>query len=119
MKDFRQLDVWSKGRELATAIYRETEDWPTEERFGLIQQARRAAVSVPSNIAEGCGREGNAELSRFLQVAMGSLTELDSLLVIAEDLGFVGKAASARLQPRVLELRRMLASLIRKVRSER
>lgn len=119
MKDFRQLEVWEKSRRLATAVYRATGGWPIDERFGLTQQARRAAVSIPSNIAEGCGREGNADFARFLQMAMGSLMELDSLIAIAKDLGFEGESNDARLNAPILELRRMLSTLIRRVRSER
>ena len=72
MKDFRKLDVWAKAHALALGVYRVTSIFPAEERYGLISQMRRACASIPTNIAEGCGRNSDAELSRFLQISMGS-----------------------------------------------
>src|SRR5881409_3851077 len=78
MKDFRQLKVWEKAHLLVLAVYSSTAQFPREETYGLASQIRRAATSIPSNIAEGCGREGEAELARFCIIARGSATELDS-----------------------------------------
>ncbi len=72
MKDFRELKVWGKGHHLALEIYRATAKFPKDELYGLTSQIRRSCVSIPANIAEGCGRNGDAELARFLQIAMGS-----------------------------------------------
>ncbi len=118
MKDFRTLEVWKKGRALALAVYKATGSWPPGERFGMTAQVRRAAVSVVANIAEGCGRDGNADFARMLQIAMGSVNELDALLDLAEGLGYLSKADAGRLRAPTVEVQRMLASLIRKVRSD-
>jgi len=93
--------------------------FPREEIFGLISQIRRAASSIPANIAEGCGRRGNAELHRFLQMAMGSASELEYHLLLSKDLNYLKADSYERLQPQVEEVKRMLAALIRKVDSER
>jgi four helix bundle protein len=77
MQDYRKLTVWQRSHDLVLAIYDATARFPDAERYGLTSQAKRAAVSIPSNIAEGCGRETNNELRRFLFVAMGSASELD------------------------------------------
>jgi four helix bundle protein len=86
MKDFRQLKVWEKAHLLTMAIYRITGVFPREETYGLVSQMRRAASSIPSNIAEGCGRDGDAELSRFCSLARGSASELEYQLLLARDL---------------------------------
>jgi four helix bundle protein len=119
MKDFRDLKVWEKAHALVLACYDATKPFPREEIFGLVSQIRRAASSIPANIAEGCGRRGNAELHRFLQMAMGSANELEYHLLLSKDLGYLKVENHQRLQPQVEEVKRMLASLIRKVDSER
>src|SRR6266581_7156487 len=86
MKDFRQLKVWDRAHQLTLAIYPVTATFPRDETYGLTSQMRRAASSIPSNIAEGCGREGDAELSRFCQIARGSASELEYQLLLARDL---------------------------------
>ena len=91
MRSHRSLVAWQVGMELARECYRLTEDFPKAERFGLTAQIRRAAVSVPANIAEGCGRSSRGELRQFLSIARGSLKELETLLELATDLGFTVK----------------------------
>ena len=86
MKDFRQLKVWEKAHLLALAVYPITARFPREKTYGLTAQIRRAASSIPSNIAEGCGRDGDAELARFCIIARGSATELEYQLLLARDL---------------------------------
>jgi len=88
MAGYKDLDVWKLGRELAVLVYGHCRSFPEEERFGLIAQLQRAAVSVPCNIAEGYGRRTSGEYSRFLRIAKGSLNEVETLLQIAADLGF-------------------------------
>src|SRR5690242_9472148 len=119
MKDFRDLKVWEKAHALVLACYDATKPFPREEIFGLTSQIRRAGVSVPANIAEGCGRRGNAELHRFLQMAMGSANELEYHLLLSKDLGYLKSEEHTRVHGQVEEVKRMLASLIRKVDSER
>jgi four helix bundle protein len=119
MKDFRDLKVWEKAHALVLECYDATKPFPREEIFGLVSQIRRAATSVPANIAEGCGRRGNAELHRFLQMAMGSANELEYHLLLSKDLGYLKPENHQRMQPQVEEVKRMLASLIRKVDSGR
>jgi four helix bundle protein len=119
MKNFRDLKVWEKAHEVALACYAVTRAFPKEELFGLTSQIRRAGASVPANIAEGCGRRGNSELHRFLQMAMGSANELEYHFLLSKDLGFLKAEEHKRVQGQVEEVKRMLASLIRKVDSER
>ncbi|NIM98448.1 MAG: four helix bundle protein, partial [Deltaproteobacteria bacterium] len=89
MKDFRKLKVWEKSHHLALSVYRETTSFPDHERYGLTSQLRRAAVSIPTNIAEGCGRGGDAEFARFLQIAYGSAAELQYQFLLANELNFL------------------------------
>jgi len=116
LKDFRQLTVWEKAHQLALSVYRETQCYPKEETYGLTSQTRRAASSVPTNIAEGCGRNSDQDFARFLQIAMGSVNELDYQLILAQDLGYLRDNVFNSLAQSVMEVKRMLASLIRKVR---
>ncbi|MFI5104724.1 MAG: four helix bundle protein [Terriglobales bacterium] len=119
MKDFRDLKVWEKAHVLALACYEATKPFPREEIFGLVSQIRRSGSSIPANIAEGCGRRGNAELHRFLQIAMGSASELEYHLMLSRDLTYLKNDVYERMQPQVEEVKRMLASLLRKIDSER
>jgi four helix bundle protein len=119
MKDFRTLAVWQKSHELALLIYKETRSFPKEELFGLTSQIRRAATSVSANIAEGCGRATDADFSRFLQIAFGSISELDCHILLARDLGLMNEESYESIYTRILEIRRMLSSLIRKINTSR
>ena len=119
MKSFRDVKVWQKSHELALTIYKCTRSFPKDEIYGLTSQMRRAAASVPSNIAEGCGRSGDAELGRFLQIAMGSASELEYQLVLAHDLGYVKVEEYQQLSAGVTEVKRMLASLLRRLKADR
>jgi len=118
MKDFRSLEVWGKSHELVLAIYRVTVAFPKSELYGLTSQIRRAASSIPANIAEGCGRTGDAELARFLRIAMGSASELEYHLLLARDLNFLSASNYARLANSVTEVKRMLTGLIQKLRAD-
>ncbi len=117
MQDFRKLRVWLKGHELALATYRATSQFPKEELYGLTSQIRRSCVSIPANIAEGCGRDGNSDLARFLQIAMGSASELEYHFILAMDLGYLPENDYQSLSTGVSEVKQMLAVLIHKVRS--
>jgi len=89
VQNFKSLKVWEKSHELILAVYKATTNFPKDELYGLTSQIRRASASIPANIAEGCGRTGKAELARFLQVAMGSASELEYHLLLAHDLGLL------------------------------
>lgn len=119
MKNFRDLKVWEKAHSLALGCYGATSSFPKQEIFGIVSQIRRSASSIPANIAEGCGRRGNAELHRFLQIAMGSASELEYHLLLSRDLNFLKTDLYDHLQTQVTEIKRMLAALIRKVDVER
>lgn len=100
MKDFRRLQVWEKAHRLTLAVYELTAAFPREERYGLTSQMRRSSASVACNIAEGCGRQGNAEFHRFLQIAMGSSSELDYQLLLARDLRYLSDPEHQRVLTR-------------------
>src|SRR5574337_550909 len=119
MKDFRQLKVWEKSHQLALAIYKVAAQFPKEELYGLTSQIRRASMSVPTNIAEGCGQNTDKGFARFLQVAMGSASETEYQLILARDLEFLPKDLYEKLHTDVEEVKRMLASLLKTIRSER
>jgi len=118
MKDFRQLDVWRIAQELAVAVYRLTAHFPKEERYGLTDQLRRAVISIPTNLAEGCGRAGDADFARFVQIAFGSACELESLLLLCQELGFLKAADYDLTQRKLVSVKRMLAALLKKLRAE-
>jgi len=111
IRDYRDLLVWQKSIDLVKMIYAATRSFPTHERFALTDQIRRAAVSIPSNIAEGSSRLGKAEFRRFLSIARGSTAEVDTQIVIACDLGYITPADGDDLRRRVVEIRRMLRGL--------
>jgi four helix bundle protein len=119
MKDFRSLRVWEKSHKLTLDIYRVTGSFPREETYGLTSQMRRSSASIGANIAEGCGKRGNNEFHRFLQIASGSASELDYHLLLARDLGFLPDNDFREFGDDLLELRKMLTSLLQKVGSER
>ena len=118
MKNFKELNVWEKAHVLTKKIYQSTSTFPREELYGLTSQIRRACASVPTNIAEGCGRNSDAELARFLEIAMGSASELEYLLLLTHDLKLLNAADYHRLTDDVTEVKRMLASFIKKLRAE-
>jgi len=111
MGKYRELVVWQSSIELALEIYRATSSFPVHERYGLRAQLRRAAVSIPSNIAEGKGRQSDREFRRFVRIAVGSLLELETQLVISEGLGYLDPSTSRRLGRSTSELGRMLNGL--------
>jgi four helix bundle protein len=117
MQDFRKLTVWQKSFNLRLEIYQLTKSFPKDELYGLTNQLRRASVSIPANIAEGCGRYTNAELVRYLDIAMGSLSEVDTTTQFAMRLGYLSESDFTTIQPKVIEVRRMLIALIQKVRN--
>ncbi|MEP6925151.1 MAG: four helix bundle protein [Pyrinomonadaceae bacterium] len=117
MRDFRQLKVWEEAHELTLEIYQVTKNYPKDELFGLTSQMRRSGSSIPTNIAEGCGRETNKDYAHFLQIALGSAFELDYQILLSKDLSYIDQQTFAGLNNRVDKVRRQLANLIRKVRA--
>ena len=115
IKTFRELLVWQKSMDLVEDVYKTMKTFPTEERYGLCDQIRRAAVSIPSNIAEGFGRDSNADFAHFLTIARGSLFELSTQLEIASRLGYLHP--SSGLYPQVQEIGKMLSSLRTRLKS--
>jgi len=118
MQDFRKLGVWQKAHRLALAVYRDTRGFPKAELYGMTSQLRRAAASVPTNIAEGRGRRSDGDFVRFLSIAMGSASELDYLILLSRDLNLMNEMPADALAGSATELKRMLASLIRKVEAD-
>ena len=118
MKDFRELKVWEKSHEVTLLVYDATAKYPGDERFGLTSQTRRASSSIGANIAEGCGRGSDADLGRFLQYAMGSASELEYHLLLARDLAFLDDAKHATLSSGVIDVKRMLAAFLKRLRPE-
>jgi len=116
MEDFKDLRVWVKAHELALAVYRKTRAFPKEEMYGLTSQLRRASASVGANIAEGCGRRSDAEMRRFVQIARGSANEVEYHLLLAKDLDFLSQEDHKDLEAKVLEIQRMLASLVQSLK---
>jgi four helix bundle protein len=119
MRDFRQILVWEKAHQLTLDIYKTTARFPREEVYGITSQLRRASASIAANIAEGFGRGGNVELARFLQIALGSAFEVEYHTLLAKDLGLITKEVNDHLEGRIIEVKRMLAALLLKVRAGR
>jgi four helix bundle protein len=119
MKDFKELRVWSKAHELTLFVYTLTRAFPKDEIYGLTSQVRRSAASIGANIAEGCGRRSDGEMSRFLQIARGSASETEYHLLLAKDLGFLAEGDFRRAEERVVEVQRMLTALVQKVQPVR
>jgi four helix bundle protein len=117
MRNYKDLQVWQKAHTLTLMIYKGTQGFPIEERYGLTSQIRRACASVPANLAEGCGRRSEGEMARFIQIAMGSGAELSYNLVLARDLGFLTVADYTNLDSELSAVMRMLTSLSQKIRS--
>ncbi|MCE5251577.1 four helix bundle protein [bacterium] len=115
MKSYRDLVVWQKSMALVTEIYLLTKDFPKEELYGITSQIRRSAVSIPSNIAEGYGRNSTQDYIRFLQIACGSLYEMQTQLEIAVNLGYLDKDRSLTVLQNINEIERMLNTLLKKL----
>ena len=113
MRDFKGLEVWKKSHLLTLAVYKATSSFPQSELFGLTSQIRRASASIPANVAEGCGRSGEKELVRFLNIAMGSASELEYHLLLAHDLSLLEDPTYSALASDVVEVKRMLGGFIR------
>ena len=118
MRNHRDLKVWCRAYSLSLDLYRLSRGFPKEELYGLTSQLRRAAISIGANLAEGCGRRTNAEMARFIRIAMGSASELDHHLLLCKDLGFLEDPKYKRLLEELNEIRKMLTGLLDSVESE-
>lgn len=116
MQAFRGLKVWQKSHRLTLDIYKITRLFPKEEMYGLTSQIRRSCASVAANIAEGCGRLGKADFSRFLNIAFGSASELEYHLLLSFDLGFVAKSIYEDAVSELIEIKKMLSAFIKKLK---
>ena len=108
MRDFHKLKVWQKSHQLALEVYKVSQSFPKEELFGLTSQIRRAVSSVPTNIAEGCGRDSNKDFAHFLQIAIGSASEVVYELLLAHDLQYINKDEYERLTSEMVAIRKMI-----------
>ena len=115
MKDFRTLQVWQKAHAFVLDLYEASQSFPSQESYGVTSQIRRAAVSIASNIAEGCGRDGDPELRQFLVIAMGSASETEYQLLLCKDLNFVPEEKYHPLNNQLIELKKMLNAFIQKL----
>jgi len=118
MQSFRNLKLWEKAHAVTIEIYTASRSFPKEELYGLTSQMRRASVSIGANIAEGSCRKGDTEFGRFLQIAMGSASELEYHLLLARDLRILQATDYERLSTGIVEVIRMLAALIRTCRGD-
>jgi four helix bundle protein len=116
MRPHEKLDVWKKSVEMVTTLYEVTRTFPSDEKFGLVSQIRRAGVSVPANIAEGAARQTAKEFCRFLSIAQGSASELETELPIARNLGYVSREDYQRIHEEINTIARMIVGLARAVK---
>lgn len=117
MKDFRQLQIWQRSHKLTLELYRVTGAFPKHELYGLVSQMRRSASSIPTNIAEGSGRDTEADFARFLQIAMGSGSEIEYQLILARDIQYLTAADFHLISTELVEIKRMLNAFIQKLRA--
>jgi four helix bundle protein len=115
MKDFRELQVWHKAHKLTLAVYKASAGFPKEEIYGLSAQIRRAVVSIATNIAEGCGRGTTKELKQFLQISMGSASEVEYQILLSHELGYLDSKDYGDLDSGIQEVKKMLSSYIVKI----
>ncbi len=117
MKDFRNLQIWNRSHGLTLEIYRLTREFPKTETYGLVSQMRRSASSIPTNIAEGCGRNTDRDFARFLDNSMGSASELEYQLILAHDPEYIPRETFERTISELTEIKRMLNAFIQKLRA--
>lgn len=118
MRDFNNLDIWKRSHQLTIKIYRISQRFPREEIYGQTSQLRRAAVSIPTNIAEGCGRKSNSEFANFLNIAAGSASEVEYELLLAREVGYLTEDEYKGLYKEICEIRRMLNVYMKKLTAD-
>ena len=117
MKDFKELEMWKRSHQLTLEIYKATQCFPKDELFGLTSQIRRAVSSIPTNIAEGCGRRTNAELTNFLNIASGSASEVEYEILLAKEIGYISTEQQNKWTREISEIRSMLAAYMKALKS--
>ncbi len=115
MRNFQELSIWQKAHTLTLKVYLITKEFPKDELYGLISQMRRSSSSIPTNIAEGCGRNSDPELRKFLIISSGSCSELQYQLLLSKDLKFISEDVCKELSEQVIEIRKMIHSFIKKL----
>ena len=118
MKDFKELEIWKRSHKLTLEIYRATQNFPKEEVYGLTSQIRRAVSSIPTNIAEGCGRRTNAELTNFLNIASGSASEVEYEILLAKEVGYITAEQYDAWTKEIGEIRSMLAAYMKRLKTK-
>jgi four helix bundle protein len=118
MRNFRNLKVWKKSHELVLSVYNSTASFPKEELYGLVSQLRRSAASIPSNIAEGYGRNTQSQMAHFLNISLGSASELEYQVLLAKDLNFINDSVFHEQTELIHAIKRMLTSLLQKVSAD-
>ncbi len=116
MRNYEELTVWQKAHRMVLEVYRVTKDFPDDERFGLVSQLRRSAASIPANIAEGCGRNGDRDFTRFLSIAAGSASETQYHLFLAHDLKLIKQKEYMELDRQIKEIKQMLHGFMKKLK---
>ncbi len=115
MRNYKKYQVWELGHDVTLEVYKLTKDFPKSEMYGIVSQMRRASSSIPANIAEGCGRESDAEFKRFLTIARGSASELECFTILAKDLGYIKENEFKEINNKVDKVRRSLNNLVNKI----
>ncbi|MFH1752008.1 MAG: four helix bundle protein [archaeon] len=115
-QDFKKLRVWQAAKDFTIDIYKVTEKFPVSEQYAMVQQLRRAAYSVPSNIAEGCGKTSQKELARYLSISNGSIKEVENFLILAKELGYLSKQDYSVLSENLEKIAKMNSRLLKNVR---
>jgi len=116
MRDFKKYDIWKLSHQFTLKIYDLTSSFPKEEMYGITSQIRRAAASIPTNISEGCGRDSDAEFNRFLTIALGSATEVEYLIVLSKDLGYIPNGLGETLAIEINTIKRKIYTLKQKLK---
>ncbi len=116
MQDYKDLRVWQKSHQLTLDIYKTTEDFPKEEKYGLVSQLRRATYSIPLNIVEGCGRRTNKDKANFFQTAFSSVQEVQYINLLSKDLGYVDQNKFENIEANVSEIKAMIVGFIKKLK---
>ena len=118
MKDFRTLKVWRLSHDLTLKVYEVTSHYPKEEMWGLVSQMRRSSSSIPTNIAEGCGRRTDNDFAHFLQIALGSASEIEYQILLSADLNYISREKEKELSGLTNDVKRMLIAFILKIKNQ-